>query len=158
MTEKEQIIKDLEYEALQIRKNLLRLCTREVIHIGGDLSIADAMTVLWQYQMKYNPKNPKEDHNVIGGLGSVVANVLAEEGLGIKFKILGLTDKFVAMAHAPFLCHQFEYNTEGLVKNMMQFLIIKDFNGWGKYNCRVVYNDTYIFNKSLCASSFAEAA
>lgn len=62
MTEKEQIIKDLEYKALQIRKNLLRLCTREVIHIGGDLSIADAMTVLWQYQMKYNPKNPKDEN------------------------------------------------------------------------------------------------
>ena len=54
-------IKDLEYKALQIRKNLLRLCTREVIHIGGDLSIADVMTVLWQYQMKYNPKNPKDE-------------------------------------------------------------------------------------------------
>lgn len=62
MIEKEQIIKDLEYKALQIRKNLLRLCTREVIHIGGDLSIADVMTVLWQYQMKYNPKNPKDEN------------------------------------------------------------------------------------------------
>lgn len=59
-----------------------------------------------------------QDHNIIGGLGSAVANVLAKEGLGIKFKILGLTDKFVAMAHAPFLYHQFEYDTEGLVKNM----------------------------------------
>lgn len=63
-----------------------------------------------------------QDHNVIGGLGSAVANVLVEEGLGIKFKILGLTDKFVAMAHAPFLYHQFEYDTEGLVKNMMKFI------------------------------------
>lgn len=62
-----------------------------------------------------------QDHNIIGGLGSAVAKVLAEEGLGIKFKILGLTDKFVAMAHAPFLYHQFEYDTEGLVKNMMKF-------------------------------------
>lgn len=59
-----------------------------------------------------------QDHNIIGGLGSAVANVLAKEGFGIKFKILGLTDKFVAMAHAPFLYHQFEYDTEGLVKNM----------------------------------------
>ncbi len=62
-----------------------------------------------------------QDHNVIGGLGSAVATVLAEEGLGVNFKILGLTDKFVAMAHAPFLYHQFEYDTEGLVKNMMKF-------------------------------------
>ena len=54
-------VKELEAEALQIRKNLLSLCAREVIHIGGDLSIADVMTVLWLYQMKYNPKNPKDE-------------------------------------------------------------------------------------------------
>ena len=54
-------VRDLELSALQIRKNLLKLCTKEVIHIGGDLSIADVMTVLWLYQMKYNPKNPKDE-------------------------------------------------------------------------------------------------
>lgn len=63
-----------------------------------------------------------QDHNIMGGLGSAVATVLAEEGISVKFKILGLTDKFVAMAHAPYLYHQFEYDTEGLVKNMIQFL------------------------------------
>lgn len=62
-----------------------------------------------------------QDHSIIGGLGSAVATVLAEEELGVKFKIMGLTDKFVAMAHAPFLYHQFEYDTEGLVKNMINF-------------------------------------
>lgn len=65
-----------------------------------------------------------QDHNVIGGLGSAFATVLAEEGLGVKFKIIGLTDKFVEMAHAPYLYHMFEYDTEGLVKNMMQFLVL----------------------------------
>lgn len=48
---------DLERAALEIRKNLLKLCTMQVIHIGGDLSITDVMTVLWQYQMKYDPKD-----------------------------------------------------------------------------------------------------
>ena len=49
---------ELKRAALEIRKNLLYLCTKEVIHIGGDLSAADFMTVLWQYQMKYDPKDP----------------------------------------------------------------------------------------------------
>ena len=48
-------IKELEKAALEIRLNLLKLCSKEVIHIGGDLSITDIMTVLWQYQMNYNP-------------------------------------------------------------------------------------------------------
>lgn len=63
-----------------------------------------------------------QDHNVIGGLGSAVATVLAEEGLAVKFKILGLSDRFVAMAHAPYLYHQFEYDSDGLVKNMINML------------------------------------
>lgn len=54
-------IQELEKAALDIRVNLLRLCNKEVIHIGGDLSITDVMTVLWQYQMKYNPADPKEE-------------------------------------------------------------------------------------------------
>lgn len=52
-------VDELERAALEVKKNLLRLCTKETIHIGGDLSIADAMTVLWQYQMIYDPSNPK---------------------------------------------------------------------------------------------------
>ena len=54
-------VQELEKASLQIRKNLLKLCTKEVIHIGGDLSIADVMTVLWLYQMNYDPKNPKDE-------------------------------------------------------------------------------------------------
>ena len=39
-------IKELEKAALEIRKNLLELCSVQTIHIGGDLSITDVMTVL----------------------------------------------------------------------------------------------------------------
>lgn len=50
-------IKELERAAMDIRIQLIRLCNKEVIHIGGDLSITDVMTVLWQYQINYNPRN-----------------------------------------------------------------------------------------------------
>ncbi len=52
---------ELAQAALEIRKNLLKLCSMQVIHIGGDLSIADVMTVLWQYQMRYNPDDVKDE-------------------------------------------------------------------------------------------------
>ncbi len=55
-------IKDLERAAMEIRKQLLRLCSVQAIHIGGDLSVADVMTVLWQYQMKYDPSDIKNEH------------------------------------------------------------------------------------------------
>ena len=54
---KQMTIQKLEKAALEVRINLLRLCNKEVIHIGGDLSITDVMTVLWMYQIKYDPKN-----------------------------------------------------------------------------------------------------
>jgi len=54
-------VKELEKAALEVRINLLKLCNKEVIHIGGDLSITDVMTALWQYQMSYDPSNPAEE-------------------------------------------------------------------------------------------------
>lgn len=35
-----------------------------------------------------------EEHNIIGGLGSAVAEVIAESGKGIKFKRIGIPDTF----------------------------------------------------------------
>ncbi len=54
-------INRLRFAAANIRKDLLKLCSVQSIHIGGDLSVADAMTVLWQYKIKYDPKNPQWD-------------------------------------------------------------------------------------------------
>ncbi len=56
-----QNVDELERAALNIRKDLLRLCALEVMHIGGDLSSVDIMTVLWQYQMRYFPNDPKNE-------------------------------------------------------------------------------------------------
>ena len=55
---KPQTVDDLKKAALEVRKKLLKLCSMQTIHIGGDLSVADLMTVLWQYQMNYDPQNP----------------------------------------------------------------------------------------------------
>lgn len=54
-------IKELEFAALDIRRKLLNLCTQQVMHIGGDLSVADIMTVLWQYKMNYKSNVPKDE-------------------------------------------------------------------------------------------------
>lgn len=51
----------MEKAALGIRKLLLKLATTQVIHIGGDLSITDVMTALWQYQIRYDPNNIKDE-------------------------------------------------------------------------------------------------
>ena len=60
-----------------------------------------------------------QDHSKIGGLGSVCASVIAEENLNTKFVNLGMDDKFIPMAHAPYLYHKYGYDTEGIKRAIM---------------------------------------
>ena len=55
----QKLVKDLDRKALDIRLKLLKLCEQTLIHIGGDYSVADFMTALWQYAIKYDEKNPR---------------------------------------------------------------------------------------------------
>lgn len=52
------IIKRLEKASMETKLNLLKLCHQTVIHIGGDMSCCDIMTVIWQYAIRYDPQNP----------------------------------------------------------------------------------------------------
>lgn len=61
-----------------------------------------------------------QDHAIIGGLGSIVASVIAEHGLRTKFKTLGVPDYFETMAHAQYLYHKFGYDANGLECAMMK--------------------------------------
>jgi transketolase len=53
----QETVKRLEAEALEVRIKLLELCNQQLIHIGGDMSVCDIMTVIWQYAMKYDVDN-----------------------------------------------------------------------------------------------------
>ena len=63
-----------------------------------------------------------QDHNIIGGLGQQVATVIAEEGLSVKFKNIGVNDEFTSMAHAPYLYHKYGYDAEGLTQSMLELM------------------------------------
>lgn len=59
-----------------------------------------------------------QDHNLIGGLGSLVGTVLLEEEIQCKFKALGCPDYFVPVATAKYLYHKFGYDADGLEDSM----------------------------------------
>ena len=63
-----------------------------------------------------------QDHNIYGGLGSMVSLVIAENNLSTRFKVCGVPDKFVAMAHAGYLYRQFGIDAEGLKMEMIKML------------------------------------
>lgn len=52
-------VQRLEKAALEIRLDLLELCKKTAIHIGGDMSVCDVMTALWQYKINYRVDDPK---------------------------------------------------------------------------------------------------
>ncbi len=52
-------IERLEDKALEMRKRLLRLANRTSLHIGGDLSMTDLMTVIFEYLMRVDPERPE---------------------------------------------------------------------------------------------------
>ena len=48
-----------------------------------------------------------ENHTIVGGLGSLVAEIMAEEGLAMKLKRLGLHDTFAHGASKPYLMRKY---------------------------------------------------
>ncbi len=52
-------VEHLEAKALEMRKRLLRLANRTSLHIGGDLSMTDLMTVIFEYLMQVDPERPE---------------------------------------------------------------------------------------------------
>lgn len=63
-----------------------------------------------------------QDHNTIGGLGYQAAAVIAEEGLRTKFKIAGISDRFVPMARPDYLYAMFEIDKNGLKKQILAMM------------------------------------
>ena len=49
-----QTIERLKDQALEMRELILKLSAKTLIHLGGDLSMADMMTALYMYKMKKN--------------------------------------------------------------------------------------------------------
>jgi transketolase len=63
-----------------------------------------------------------EEHSIIGGLGGAVAEVLAEEGFGGKFKRMGVKDIFCESGEPKDLLEKYELNEKHIVKNVQQIL------------------------------------
>lgn len=63
-----------------------------------------------------------EDHNVIGGLGSAVADVIAASGKGCAFTKLGIPDVFAPHGYPEDLMHRYKINFDGIVEKVRELL------------------------------------
>ena len=68
-----------------------------------------------------------EDHNVIGGLGSTVADVIAESGRSCAFQKVGIPDTFGIMGGTEDIQHQYKMDTDGIVETALE-IVGRDLN------------------------------
>lgn len=63
-----------------------------------------------------------EEHNIIGGLGGAVAEVIAESQKGTKFKRLGLPDIYSDIGYPEELYHRYRLDKEGIIGAVKEML------------------------------------
>lgn len=63
-----------------------------------------------------------EEHSIIGGLGSAVAETLAENNLSVKFRRMGIKDVFCESGDPKDLLEKYGLNENHIVKNVKNLL------------------------------------
>ncbi len=63
-----------------------------------------------------------ENHTIIGGLGSAVAEIMAENGIGKKLVRIGLRDVFAHGASRPYLMREYGLDALALVQTVEKLL------------------------------------
>jgi transketolase len=61
-----------------------------------------------------------EEHNIIGGLGGAVAEVMAEIGAGIKLTRLGLRDCYSVIGYPEELYGRYSIDTDGILTTILE--------------------------------------
>ena len=63
-----------------------------------------------------------EDHNVVGGLGGAVAEVIAESGLGCAFQRVGIPDTYTVIGYPEDILNHYKLDTDGIIQNVREVL------------------------------------
>ena len=63
-----------------------------------------------------------EEHNVIGGLGESVANVIAESGKGCAFTKLGLQDEYSVVGYPEDLYAYYKLDSNGIAESVREIM------------------------------------
>jgi len=63
-----------------------------------------------------------EDHNVVGGLGGAVAEVIAESGLGCAFQRVGIPDTYTVIGYPEDILNHYQLDTDGIIQKVREVL------------------------------------
>ena len=67
-----------------------------------------------------------ENHSVIGGLGSAVAEALAEAGAGVRLTRVGIEDRFAESGSRPYLFSRYGLSVRRIVAEAWRMLARAD--------------------------------
>lgn len=63
-----------------------------------------------------------EDHTVLGGLGSAVADVIAASGKGCAFSKVGIPDCYCIVGYPEDLCSHYKLDTDGIIDKVREVM------------------------------------
>lgn len=87
----------------------------EHLHISTHKPFSDPLVLNALRKPRYGVIT-MENHTIIGGLGSAVAEVMAENGIGKKLARIGLRDKYAHGASRPYLMKKYGLDALALVR------------------------------------------
>jgi transketolase len=101
-----------ELNAHGIRLTVINMHTIKPLDTDAVLSAARSSSVLLT----------AEEHSIIGGLGGAVSETLAEAGLGIKFKRLGVPDTYSVIGYPEDLYARYGIDKNGIKNSVIKML------------------------------------
>lgn len=63
-----------------------------------------------------------EDHNIIGGLGTAVGEVIAESGKGCAFNKVGIPDEFTIIGYPEDVQNYYKIDTDGIIEKVRRLM------------------------------------
>ena len=63
-----------------------------------------------------------EDHNIIGGLGTAVADVIAESGKGCAFQKVGIPDEYSMIGYPEDIQNHYKIDTDGILDKVREIM------------------------------------
>jgi transketolase len=96
---------------------------------GADVSVVDSGSIkpldaekLLDIAARVRCVVTAENHSIIGGLGSAVAELLMEAGIHVAFSRVGLADCFAEGGSTPFLLGKYNLDARAIFNRVMQVL------------------------------------
>ena len=131
-----------EPQSLQIGKGVLRLDGKDLTVISAGLCVSEALTaaeelaeegiaasvvdmatlkpidsdLIVERARATGAVVTAENHSVVGGLGSAVAEVLMDAGIGLPFRRVGVQDRFCEGGTTPYLMKKFGLDSSAIAE------------------------------------------